>query len=341
MTTKLGNMKSFFNAVPLKRVNGGWVRQVNQKDFPVAKQTAGVLMHLNPGGVRELHWHTASEWAFMLKGTTRITCFNPNGQNFVNDVVPGDLWFFPAGYPHSIQGLSEGAEFLLVFDRGDFSEDDTFSITDWFAHTPRDVLSANFGVPQSIFAHIAPGEKYAFQGVVPGPLVNDMIPSPAGSENFSSHMLAQRPFQGSGGTVRISDCRTFPVTTTSASYQRVVPGGLREMHWHVNSDEWQYYIQGTARMTVFAAQGMARTFHYKAGDIGYVPKNMGHYVQNTGNEDLVVLEVFRSPLFSETSLDQWLALTPPELVMANLNVGPEFISVLKKTAPLVVKYPHR
>jgi hypothetical protein len=51
------------------------------------------------------------------------------------------MWNFPAGIPHSIQGFEEGCEFLLIFDDGNFSEDSTFLITDWFNCTPRDVLA--------------------------------------------------------------------------------------------------------------------------------------------------------------------------------------------------------
>ena len=58
------------------------------------------------------------------------------------------------------------------------------------------------------------------------------------------------------------------------------------MHWHPNADEWQYYISGKGRMTVFASGGKARTFDYQAGDVGYVPFAMGHYIENTGDETL-------------------------------------------------------
>jgi hypothetical protein len=52
----------------------------------------------------------------------------------------GDLWYFPGGIPHSLQGLGpDGCEFLLVFDDGSFDEDDTFLITDLFKHIPADV----------------------------------------------------------------------------------------------------------------------------------------------------------------------------------------------------------
>src|SRR5437660_3830660 len=74
------------------------------------------FMRLTPGGVRELHWHKQAEWAYMLDGHARITAIDQDGRNFVDDVGVGDLWYFPAGIPHSIQGLQEGCEFLLAFD---------------------------------------------------------------------------------------------------------------------------------------------------------------------------------------------------------------------------------
>ena len=104
-------------------------------------------MRLNSGGVRELHWHKAAEWSFMLAGKARITAVDNDGHNFTDDVEPGDLWYFPSGIPHSIQGLPpDGAEFVLAFPDGGFSEDNTFSITDMFAHMPKEVLAKNFGV---------------------------------------------------------------------------------------------------------------------------------------------------------------------------------------------------
>ncbi len=62
--------------------------------------------------------------------------------------------YFPAAIPHSIQGLEEGCEFLFVFDEGNFSENETFLITDWFKDTPREVLAKNFCVPEAAFANI-------------------------------------------------------------------------------------------------------------------------------------------------------------------------------------------
>jgi len=128
---------------------GGWAHQVTQRELPPSTDLAGVTMRLTRGSFRELHWHTADEWAIMLAGNARVTVLNPDGTIFIDDVTKGDLWFFPAGYPHSIQGLGpdDGCEFLLVFDEGMFSEDNTFLISAWVTHTPPEELlhPARFG----------------------------------------------------------------------------------------------------------------------------------------------------------------------------------------------------
>ena len=121
----------------------------------------------------------------------------------------------------------------------------------------------------------------------------------------------------------------------------VEPGGLRELHWHPNTDEWQYFISGQGRMGVFASSGRSRTFDYQAGDVGYVPFAMGHYVQNTGDEPLRFLEMFRSDRFADISLNQWMALVPPELVKAHLNLDDATIGALKKDKPVLVPGTHR
>jgi len=320
--------------------SGGWTRQVTARELGVSKNIAGVNMRLNAGGVRELHWHKAAEWAYMLYGKARITAVDAKGRNFVDDVGVGDLWYFPSGIPHSIQGLDpDGAEFLLVFDDGDFDEDNTFLISDWFKHTPNDVLAKNFGAPASAFGHTPdPSQLYIFPAPVPGPLSSDKIAGAiAVQQSFSHRLLAQQPIKTKGGTVRISDSSTFPVSTTiAAALVEVDPGGMREMHWHPNTGEWQYYIEGQARMGVFGASGQARTFDFRAGDVGYVPFAMGHYVENTGTTPMRFLEVFKSSYFADVSLDQWMALTPPELVDAHLKLDRQVMDALRKDKVPVV-----
>jgi oxalate decarboxylase len=177
-----------------------------------------------------------------------------------------------------------------------------------------------------------PSELYIFAAPVPGALASDKIAGATPvSQTFSHRMLAQQPIKTNSGTVRITDTRVFPASKTiSAALVEVQPGAMREMHWHPNTDEWQYYIEGQARMGVFAASGQARTFDFMAGDVGYVPFAMGHYVENTGKTPLRFLEIFKSSYYADVSLNQWLALTPPELVKAHLNLDAQALAGLHK-----------
>ncbi|WP_346244001.1 oxalate decarboxylase family bicupin [Shouchella clausii] len=336
------NLRFSFSDAHMQLNHGGWSREITQRDLPIATTLAGVNMSLTPGGVRELHWHKQAEWSYMLLGHARITAVDQNGRNFIADVGPGDLWYFPPGIPHSIQGLDDGCEFLLVFDDGMFSDLSTLSLSDWMAHTPKDVLSANFGVPESVFATIPTEQVYIYQDEVPGPLQSQQINSPYGAvpQTFKHELLKQPPLITPGGSVRIVDSRNFPVSKTiAAALVEVEPGAMREMHWHPNNDEWQYYLTGQARMTVFTGNGVARTFDYRAGDVGYVPFATGHYIQNTGDESVWFLEMFKSDRFEDVSLNQWLALTPTELVQHNINVDSKFTDQLRKEKWPVVKYP--
>jgi oxalate decarboxylase len=338
------NLKFPYAQARNRVLTGGWAREVTARELPVAKELAGVNMRLKPGGIRELHWHKEAEWAYMIAGSARVTAVDAEGRNFIKDVLRGDLWYFPPGIPHSIQGLDDGCEFLLVFDDGNFSENETFLLTDWFAHTPPEILARNFGLRVgSAFDNLPTDpdhERYIFAGDAPPAIEQDEVASPNGEvpESLVYRLHADDPIEAPGGRVRIADSSNFPVSkTVAAALVEVEPGCMREMHWHPNADEWQYYLSGQGRMTVFASSGKARTFDYQAGDVGYVPFAMGHYIENTGDEVLCFLEMFRSERFADVSLNQWLALTPPELVKAHLGVHDDTIVALSKDKPIVVR----
>ncbi|WP_035348234.1 cupin domain-containing protein [Edaphobacter aggregans] len=328
--TDHGDVSPFWYSFELshRRIqDGGWTRQVTQKDLPDSKDLAGVNMRLTAGSYRELHWHTANEWAFMLYGSARITVLNTDGTIFIDDVHAGDLWFFPRGLPHSIQGLGpDGCEFLLVFDQGTFSEYQTFLLSDWVAHTPPSILEKNFMLPASAIRKLPDDEEYIFPGTVPGPLEDDKrAVGGAAVESkisYSFRMQSMKPtFEDAGGSVRIVDSTNFPAAKTiTAALVTIKPGALREMHWHPNASEWQYWIRGSGRMTVFVSSEKARTMSFNANDVGYVPAVAGHYVENTGTEDVVFLEMFKSDVFSDVSLNQWIRRLPNLMVREHLHL---------------------
>jgi len=332
-----------FNDAHMRIQNGGWARQVTQVDFEVSETISGVNMRLSRGGIREMHWHQQAEWAIVTNGICRITVLDELGRPQVADVREGGLWYFPPGLPHSLQGVgADGAEFVLAFDNGKSSEFNTLLVTDWLAHTPPEVLAKNFGQPQDVFRNIPLENLWIFQGSDPGPLEAAQKAAQgqaaAPPHPFVFDLAGMRPNKSTaGGTVRIADSTNFHVSKTVAVAMVVVkPGGLREMHWHPNADEWQYYVRGRARMTVFNTGPKAVTADFRPGDIGYVQKSLGHYVENTGSDDLVFLEIFKTDRYMEVSLTDWLVHTPPRMVADTLRIDPALLASLPQARPDIV-----
>ena len=333
-----------FDLVHKRVQEGGWTHEVNSFVLPSSKDLAGVNMRLTAGSFRELHWHTADEWAIMLSGNARVTVMNPDGTMFIDDVAKGDLWLFPAGFPHSIQGLQpDGCEFLLVFDEGDFSEDGTFLFSETIAHTPRHVLAKNFGLNMNVIDKIVKSPSlYIFPASLPLSLAQDKAAiggqRVASPYKYTFRMEAMAPTRTTaGGEVRIVDSRNFPVSkNVAAALVTLKPGALRELHWHPNASEWQFWLAGKGRMSIMMNHGRARTMDFHANDVGFVPRVATHYIENTGNTDVMFLEMFKSDRFVDVSLNNWVRRVPPEAVMAHMNVDPQEIAKIPSEKELVI-----
>jgi len=334
------NLRFSFSDAHMRLEEGGWAREVTNRELPASHDMAGVNMCLKPGAYRELHWHKEAEWAIMLKGNARVTALNENGDSFIDDIVAGDLWDFEAGIPHSIQALDQGCEFLLVFSEPDFSENNTFLLTDWLAHMPKDVVAANFKLDEAALANLPTHEKYLFDGEVPGPI--DQVKRPGTTpmtESLTLHMQDVPAKRFEAGKVWIIDQSVFPAAKTiSAAIVEVQPGGMRELHWHPKSEEWDYFMQGRAKVGVFNSNTLARTFDYQAGDVGVIPKEAGHYIQNIGDEPLIFIELFKNPVYSDISLNKWLATTPSQIVADHLNLTKATVEQLPSEEAAVVWY---
>jgi oxalate decarboxylase len=332
-----------FDLVKKRVEEGGWTHQVTDRELPPSKDIAGVNMRLTAGSYRELHWHTADEWAYVLYGRARVTVMSPDGKMFIGEVGEGDIWLFPAGYPHSIQGLDpDGTEFLLVFNQGDFSEDGTMLLSEWMAHTPPEVLMKNFGLEREALAKLPTEALYIFPGTVPTNTVAEDQKEIGGSAVAAStqntfKMKSMAPTRAADlGEVRIVDSRNFPLTKLAAALVTLRPGGLRELHWHPNSSEWQFWIAGKGRMTVFFPVDNARTVDFNSNDVGYVPSNAPHYIENTGNTDAVFLEILASDVFEDVSLNQWLRRLPAAMVQAHLGLDEASLAKIPDQKLIVV-----
>lgn len=326
----------------------GWVgeagsaKEVTVEQFPASQSIAGVSMRLKSGGIRELHWHAiAAEWAYVITGKVRATVMAPNGEAATDDFEPGDIWYFPKGHGHALQNIGiEEAHFLLGFDDGRFSEFGTFSITDWVAHTPPKIASRNLLLPSDMVNKLPKKELYILPGKTPPP-----VPEPFRGENLETpqsphkfRLAAMAPFTFAGGWERIVTVKEFPINKALTSVLMYLePDALRELHWHPNADEWQYYLQGRSRVTIFGAHGRAQTEEFEPGQVCFIQQGFGHCVEQVGSEPTLLVILFNSPLYEEISISKWLAGNPASLVADNFGMSRDEVERLPKKALGIIK----
>jgi oxalate decarboxylase len=292
-------------------------------------------MFLNPGASRELHWHAiAAEWAFIIDGRCQTVVVEPSGASEINNYEPGDLWYFAKGHGHSIQCIGDKpCHFILSFDNGAFSEHGTFSISDWIDVTPKDILAANFNIPKDLFDAFPKGEAYIQAGpVVP---ISQALDAPWPKESTHKFRLlkdqrAARDFDG--GTFRLATVDEFPASKTmSGGLMIIEKARQRNLHWHVNANEFQYYLRGKGQVVVFGSGGRSKLADVKPGDAVYIPAGFGHAIKNVGDEDLEIVQTWDNGKFEEIDLDHWVRSSPNYLLTNNFAVPESTVGKMKQT----------
>jgi oxalate decarboxylase len=319
-----------------RTLGGSYGKEATVEQLPISKAIAGVSMRMEPGVMRELHWHaTAAEWAFVTEGRVRTTVIDPQGSAETSDFDLGDIWYFPRGHGHVIETLGDQpCHFILVFDNGYFSEFATFSISDWIGHAPNELLAKNFGVPASTFDTFPRNEIYFAKGKIPPPVAAPPLQgwkNPPLTHKYS--LLSQRPFETfSGGREWRVDGSQFPISTTMTGVVlEMEAGALRELHWHPNASEWQYILSGEFNITLFGSRGRWREETLRQGDVGYIPQVFGHSIENVSNEKARILIVFNSGHYQTIDLSQWIGGNPADILATNFAQNPSVFD----------KFPHK
>ena len=292
-------------------------------------------MRLNPGGFRELHWHSiAAEWAYVLEGRVRTTVISPNGTTATDDFEKGDIWYFPKGHGHMLQCVgNEPCHFLLAFDSGHFSEFGTFSVTDWVSHTRPEIIARNLGLPVEAIRGLAKKELYIGMGPIAGqnppPNIDPSLEASQSPHKFS--LFRAHPEHFPGGSIRVVSQREFPINSTlTSALLTLKPGTFRELHWHPNADEWQYVTRGSGQLTLFGSHGRVKTMDYGQGNVAFIKQGYGHFIENTGNEDMEILILFNAPDYQEIALSAWLAANPVQLVADHFGLDPKQVGELRR-----------
>jgi oxalate decarboxylase len=317
-----------------KVIGNSFGKEATVEQLPISKGLAGVSMKLEPGAMRELHWHaTAAEWAFVLEGNVRTTVIDPQGRSETNDFAPGDVWYFPRGHGHMLECLGDKpTHFILIFDNGYFSEFGTFSITDWMGHVPKPLLAKNFGVPEESFEGFPKDEVYFARGAIPPEAQSvplEGVDTPPLTHKF--RLLSQNAHRSyKGGREWRVDSTNFPISTTvTGVILDLDPGAMRELHWHPTADEWQYVIDGDVSVTMFGSHGRFRTETLGKGDVGYIPQGYGHSIENIGSKPSRMLIGFNTGVYQTINLSTWIAGNPKDVLATNFS----------KPADLFGKFP--
>ncbi len=133
-----------------KTLGGSYGKEATVKQLPISKWIAGVSMRLEPGVMRELHWHpNADEWQYVIAGRVRVTLFGAHGRWRQETLDKGDVGYVPTGYGHSIENDSDEkpARLLVAFNTGHY---EAIDLSLWLAANPEYLLAANLGVPMSL-----------------------------------------------------------------------------------------------------------------------------------------------------------------------------------------------
>jgi oxalate decarboxylase len=129
---------------PTGSFDGGREWRVDASRFPISKTVTGVVLELDPGALRTLHWHpNADEWQYVIDGNVSVTLFGSHGRFRTEQLTKGDVGYIPQGYGHSIENAgTTAARILIGLNSGTY---ESIDLTQWIAGNPADVLATNFG----------------------------------------------------------------------------------------------------------------------------------------------------------------------------------------------------
>jgi oxalate decarboxylase len=141
---------SLLSQKPFAAFNGGLEWRVDGSQFPISTTMTGVVLEMEAGALRELHWHpNAAEWQYILSGEFNVTLFGSQGRWREEKLQQGDVGYIPQGFGHSIENVGkEKARILIVFNNGHYQ---TIDLSQWIAGNPADILATNFSQDPSAF----------------------------------------------------------------------------------------------------------------------------------------------------------------------------------------------
>ncbi|MBN3882797.1 MAG: cupin domain-containing protein [Nostoc sp.] len=146
-------------ALPSNQHEGGNLRGANEENWPVlvGQNGAVYLIRLEPGGVREPHWHpNAWEINYVISGSAKWVILGTQQENYTFEARKGDVVFAPQGFFHYFENASDNEELVvfIVFNSSTSEAYNDIGIVNSISLIPNDILATLFGVSPDFFNNL-------------------------------------------------------------------------------------------------------------------------------------------------------------------------------------------
>lgn len=288
------HVRSLLAAEALHESELGSIRRLTADAFPILKRISIKRLVLEPGAIREPHWHAdADELTYCIAGDVLVSILD-NADAFASFTVgAGEMFHVQSGSLHQIENLGEGAAELIVVFSSPVPED--FSLHGAFGAMSDAVLGNTYGLPATAFARLPRDTDSS--DLVHG-LGAPEVPDTAGLPDPHKFSLeAQQPaLEYPFGSAHLARAQVWPALRQLSMYSlRITTVGMREPHWHPETAELGYVRRGEARMSILDPDGGVDTYYLRAGDAYFVPRAYPHQIEVVGDEDIHFLVFFDQP----------------------------------------------
>jgi oxalate decarboxylase len=312
-----------------QRYAGGTLRTATQQNIPSLKGMAIFSERIDPGSLRELHWHpNASELNYCLSGHGTIGIFS-HGVQATFEIRAGSVTFVPTGYFHYIRNT--GADTLRMINAFTHESPEHIDLSAGLSVVPRALLAQTFGVAPAAFPLLPQrGDQVLVKmgstttGAASGQHVHPSKP-------FTFHLAQAAPATYEGGTIRELTATQIPdLDGITLFLLHGLPRSLREPHWHPNAAELDYVVRGRAQIEVITPHGEWPTFEVGPGDVSYIPENYFHYIASVSNEPMDILVFFSNIKPSHVDLSESFDYFPHDVIAASFGLNPQAFARLPK-----------
>ncbi len=331
------HVRSLFAAESVYDGELGSMTRLNADSFPLLNRMSIKRMVLEPGTIREPHWHAnANELTYCVSGSLLVTVLD-NADEFSSFTIgAGQMFHIDTGALHYIENVgADAAELIVVFSH---ERPEDFSLRGAFGAMTDAVLGNTYDLPASAFAGLTRDTSSPLLVKRDGA---PEIPSTAGWANRHKFDVEGQlaPLKAAVGSAHLARQQYWPALKNLSMYSlRIEEDGMREPHWHPNTAEMGYVHAGHARMSVLDPDGTVDTYLLEPADVYFIPRAYPHQIEVIGEDEIHFLVFFDQPTPGDIGYRASGSVFSRQVLAASFGVALEDMPELPFTPidPLIV-----